>query len=109
MVFFKLQVKVPFAKRAEAVELFNTFIGPVLVMPGLIGAGFYDEVEGDEMVLMEEWRSQKDMERHLCSEEFKNVLAVMDFAEEQPEIHFHTVSSTRGLEWLKQLRLSATR
>jgi len=106
MVLFKLQVKVPYSKREEAIELFNLFLGPVVVLPGLIDAGLYIDLVGDEMVLLQEWHSKKDMERHICSEDFKNILAVMEFAEEQPDVQFFMSPTIKGIEWLKELRAS---
>ena len=106
MVLFRLQVKVPYSKREEAIELFNLFLGPVLFLPGLIDVGLYTDLRGDEMKLLEEWRSKEDMERHICSEDFKNILAVMEFAEEQPDVQFIMSSEIKGIEWLKELRAS---
>jgi quinol monooxygenase YgiN len=106
MVLFKLQVKVPFSKREDAIELFNFFLGPVSVLPGLIDAGLYIDQDSNELMLLEEWRTKKDMERHICSEEFKNVLAVMEFAEEQPDVQFFISPTIKGIDWLKELRAS---
>ena len=57
-------------------------------------------------MLLEEWRSQEDMKRHICSDDFKNVIAVMEFAEEQPDVQFFMPSAIKGIKWLKELRAS---
>ena len=104
MVLFKLKVALPYSKREEVIELFNTFLAHVMFLPGLTDAGIYTDIDGDEIILLEEWRSKEEMERHLRSEEFKNVIAVMEFAKEQPDVQFVLASTTKGIEWLQELR-----
>ena len=103
-VILKLQVKVPFSKREEAIEIFNTFLEPLRVHPGLISAGIYAEIEDDGLLLLEEWNARDHLTRHVQSHDFKKILAVMDMALEQPVIQFETISCSQGFELVEKLR-----
>jgi quinol monooxygenase YgiN len=100
----KLHVKVPFSKREETIEIFNTFLEPLRVHPGLISAGVYAEIDDEGLLLLEEWNGRDHLARHVQSDDFKKILAVMDLALEQPVIRFDTVSSSHGFELLERLR-----
>ena len=105
MIIVKLRVKVPSGERADVIDIFDSFIGPVSVQPGCVSAKLYAEINNDDdLILLEEWDSQKNLERHIRSDDFHKFLAVMDMAKEQPEISFHTVSSTQGFELLEGLK-----
>jgi quinol monooxygenase YgiN len=98
----RLQVKVPFSKQEETVEIFNTFLEPLRVHPGLISAGIYTEIDGDGLLLLEEWSARDHLTRHVQSNDFKRILAVMDMALEQPVIQFDTISSSQGFELVER-------
>jgi hypothetical protein len=47
-----------------------------------------------------------ELERHIASDEFRKIMAMIDMAVELPEISFHTVSSTIGFELVEKIRES---
>ena len=95
----------PASKRVEAIDPFDSFIGPVSMQPCCLRTGFYAEINnGDDMVLLEEWYSRDDLERHIFSDNSQKILADMDLTEEKTGISFHTVSSTLGFDLLKRPR-----
>ena len=72
----------PSSKRVEAIDLFDSFIGPVSMQPCCLRTGFYAEINnGDDMVLLEEWYSREDLERHIFSDNSQKILADMDLTE----------------------------
>ena len=95
----------PSSRRVEAIDLFDSFIGPVSMQPCCLRTGLYAEInDGDDMVLLEEWYSREDLERHILSDNSQKILADMDLTEEKTGFSFHTVSSTLGFELLKRPR-----
>ena len=44
------------------------------------------------------------LEKHIRSEEFRKILALMDMASESPEIFFYTVSSSEGFELIEKVK-----
>ena len=108
-VVFKLLIRVPFNKREEIIEVFNALLEPLRVHPGLLRAGLYTEIDDTRLLLMEEWNARDNLTRHIQSNDFKKVLAVMDMALEQPVIQFDTISSREGFELVENLRAKGSR
>jgi quinol monooxygenase YgiN len=53
---------------------------------------------------VEEWATEADMERRVRSDIFTWLLAVMEGAEEPPEIRFDFHALSRGLDYVRELR-----
>ena len=53
---------------------------------------------------VEEWATEQDMERRVRSDLFTWLLAVMEGAEEQPEIRFDFHALSRGLDYVREIR-----
>jgi quinol monooxygenase YgiN len=105
MIMSTLRIVVPPAKRNEVVRTLNSLLGPTQVQPGCISCRIYSEVEDKNvLILLEEWNSQADVDRHLRSNDYKKVLAVMDMSNTQPEIKFNTISDTKGMETIEAAR-----
>jgi quinol monooxygenase YgiN len=105
MIIVTLRVKVPSAKRADFMSLCESFTGPTSVQPGCRKIDVYNNInDNNELLLVEEWSSWEDLRRHVLSENFRKVLVMMDLARENPQINFHTVSSTEGFGLVERLR-----
>ena len=68
-------------------------------------AVYTDPGEGQTILYLEQWQSRKTLDRHIRSELYFRVLSAMELADEPPEIYFHEVSDTRGLEYVESLRM----
>jgi len=55
-------------------------------------------------MLEETWRSEKDLDLHLRSDEYRYLLLVLEMALKQPEIKFYTISSSTGMETIEKAR-----
>ena len=47
---------------------------------------------------------EEDLDLHLRSEEYRNLLLVLEMALKQPEIRFDTISNTTGIETIEKAR-----
>jgi quinol monooxygenase YgiN len=75
------------------------------VDPGCIGCHVYQDLQEDCVLMFEEvWRSGEDLERHLRSDEYRNVLLLKEMALSPPEICFNTISGSVGLEAIEHAR-----
>jgi len=54
--------------------------------------------------LVEEWESQAQLDLRLRSDDYRSVLAAIEMAQEQPAIHFDTVTRRAGLEIVASAR-----
>ena len=66
--------------------------------------GFQELDKEDSFILIEKWMFQAYLDRHLCSSEYKKVIALMDMSSEQPEIKYHKGISLSFVEVKSALR-----
>lgn len=99
MIIATLRIVVPPEKRDAVLQTLRSLLGPTQVQPGCISCQVHQDIENENaLTLVEEWESQAELDRHIRSEEYRKVLAVMDMSSKPPEIKFNTVSSTAGME-----------
>ena len=73
--------------------------------PGCLGCHIYGDLQEENVLILEEiWRAEEDLELHLRSDEYRNLLLVMEMALKQPEIRFDTISSSTGIETIEKAR-----
>ena len=108
MVVVILRIKATSMNRAEIVNLIQPIIGPTEAQPGCLLCRLYSETNDDDaLLLLQEWRSQEDLDKFICSHDFKRVLAAMDLGNRAPEFCVNTISSKAGMELVEKLRLSS--
>lgn len=105
MIVFILSLKVTPTDRKDVANIFNTIAGSTSVKPGCKKVQLYSDINYDDNILLiEEWLSKAELERHIRSDDFRKIMAIMDMAIEPPEISFNTVSSTMGFEFVEKIR-----
>jgi quinol monooxygenase YgiN len=63
-------------------------------------------LEGNWILYLDQWSSKEEIYRHIQSPTFHWMLSAMELASEQPEISFHEVTDTHGMELIERLRLT---
>lgn len=72
---------------------------------GCLGCHLYrDALEANVLILEESWESETDLERHLRSQDYRQLLLIMELAKVPPEVRFNRVSHSTGLETIQQAR-----
>ena len=105
MVISTLRIVSAPQSRAEIIRTLSAQLGPVRVQPGCLGCTLYQDIESPEAVTMTEvWESQDELSRRLRSEDYRAVLAAIELSQEQPTIHFDTVTRRGGLEIVASAR-----
>ena len=105
MIIVTLRIVVPPERRGDVLKTIRLLLGPTQVQPGCKNSRFYQEIENSNaLFLIEEWKSQADLDRHISSDEYRKILALMDISSESPEIKFNTILHTAGMEALKTAR-----
>jgi quinol monooxygenase YgiN len=94
--------------RDEALRVLRTLWGPVRSHPGCLATRLMRD-DQDERILtwVEHWHSREDHERHVRSDAFRRLLAVMDLAAEPPLLEVDEVEHRQGFEIVEQLRGAA--
>jgi quinol monooxygenase YgiN len=100
-----IRMKIPVKKREEALKIFRSTARHCRMRSGSINCHIYVEAQEDDVLMFEEmWRSEEDLERHLRSREYRNVLLVMEMALKHPEVRFNLVSTSTGIEMIEKAR-----
>ena len=94
-------------QRRHLLSLLRAIQGPIKVQPHCTSCQVYEEDGYDEAVLyLEQWDSEPEFHRHVRSDRYRQVLEAVELSRRAPEIRFHQVSSTRGIDLLEELRSS---
>ena len=100
-----LRIKVSPKRRDDMIEIGRLLVGRTRALPGCINCGFYQDVsDPDAALLIQEWSSEETMVRYICSDDYRKVLALIDFSSEYPDIKFNTVLQTAGMEAIRSAR-----
>jgi len=92
-------------KQQAVLDILRSVIAPTRLKSACMDCAVYtNQGEGQTILYLEQWQSREHLERHIRSELYFRVLSAMELANEAPEIYFHEVSDTRGLEYVEALR-----
>ena len=106
MVHATLRMLIPRERCGEVLQILNPMAERIRLEPGCLACNVYEDVRDRRVIMLEEvWRCAKEMERHLQSEQYRNVLLLMEMALEPPEVNFNEVSRTTGVETIEKARL----
>ena len=85
-------------RRSDLLETMRGMLEPARVERGCLSYRLYEDVENNNaFVLVEEWKTQEDLESHIRTDNQRRLLVLMDLLSEQPELRFNTVSHTAGM------------
>ena len=90
----------------ELVEALRYLITGTQFEPGCRGCSVWSDPDMTVHYL-EEWDTEADMRRRVRSPRFTSLLSVIEAAPEQPHVQFDFVTSTRGLDYISQVRLDS--
>jgi quinol monooxygenase YgiN len=104
MILATLRMVVRPERRLDLLEAMRGMLEPSRVERGCISYRLYEDVEDkNTFTLVEEWKTQKDLESHIHTDNQRRLLALMDLLSEQPEFQFNTVSHTAGMELIEDV------
>ncbi|MBI5101702.1 MAG: antibiotic biosynthesis monooxygenase [Nitrospirae bacterium] len=108
MIIATLRMTVRPERRKDLLETIRGMLEPVRVERGCLSYRLYEDIEdGNAFVLLEEWETQEDLERHISKDNQRRLFALLDLLDEQPELRFNTVSQTAGMELIEKVLKTA--
>jgi len=97
-VYMRLPKKI----RREAWDILTSMIERIKVETGCISCRIYQDILAREMVMVQElWEDENSLTKHLRSPEYRNILMVADMATEPPEIQFHQIVRSAGMNTIE--------
>ena len=98
-------MRVPSEKRMELSQTIASLMGSIRTEKGCKRCNFYEGIENEnELCLLEEWDTQKNLMSHLKSGRFRILRGAMNLLNEPYEMMFHSVfhpAGMEGIEWRK--------
>jgi quinol monooxygenase YgiN len=102
MVRSTIRMLIPLDKQSEAIDILGYVSAQVQYEPSCISSRLYRGVDEVRAIMVEElWTDNEGLLRHLQSDEYHQVLLVVEMAEEHPDIRFDEISHTCGLETIE--------
>jgi quinol monooxygenase YgiN len=89
-------------RRSALLETLCGMLEPARVERGCLGYHLYEDTENrNTFVLMEEWATQEDLERHISRDSQRKLLSLMDLLSEEPVVRYNTVSQIMGMDLIE--------
>lgn len=108
MIHAIARMTIPFKKLDEALEILSSIVQRTRFELGCVSCNVYRGVDSENEVMLEEmWKNEKDLARHLRSDEYQKILLVAEMASAPPEIRFYTIQCTAGVETVEKARGAA--
>ncbi len=105
MIYAMARMSIPPTKRDEAMEILSFVTRRVRFEAGCLGCNAYRDIDAeDEIMIGEIWESEKDLSRHLRSDDYQKILLVAEMSSCAPEIKFYTITRTTGFETIRRAR-----
>ncbi len=105
MVIATFKMIVPQEKRQEMLQTVSAFSGMARKERGCRACDvFIDTENADAFLLMEEWDSQEDFDRHVRTASFSVLLGALTLLNERPDVRINAVTERAGMEKIKTVR-----
>jgi len=105
MIVIRIAMNVLPEKQKELVQTILSMIGPMEKEAGCLSCALFCNIEDKNLlILLEEWQTRKDLNRHLRSEMFSVLLGTKSLLCDRPQIQIHTVSHSEGMESVNATR-----
>ena len=108
MIQATIRMTIPPQKSGEVLRIFRSIADQCLDEPGCLSCHLYGDMQKKNVLMLKEvWRSEEDLNLHLRSDDYRNLLLVLELALKAPEIRFDTISSSTGIETIEKARSHA--
>jgi quinol monooxygenase YgiN len=108
VVISTLRIVLSLKQHSEVLEILFSVLGPTEIQPGCLSCGVYEEKGPDHAVVFRaHWETESALHEHICSDFYPRLLVACELSNRPPEVCFHHVSMTQGMDLVHKLRRSA--
>ena len=105
MIIVLLKINPQAGKRQDALDIFRSLELPLQGQPDCLACEVYEAHESEgEILYLEKWRNPEALNRHIQSPLYMRVLTAMELASKAPEIWFHKIADSRGMDLIEEVR-----
>jgi quinol monooxygenase YgiN len=110
MIQATIRMLLPPQKRAEGLKILRSVAELCRDDPGCIGCHIYRDLQKKNLLMLEQvWRSEEDLDLHIRSDEYRNLLLVLEMATEFPKVRFDVISHSTGMDTIEKARAKPIR
>ena len=96
-------------KQGEALAILASVSEQAQYEPGCLSCRLYRGMDDPRAILLEElWQNDEDLQCHLRSVKYRQVLLVIEMSVEPPEIRFDVIAHSSGVEVIEKARIKIT-
>jgi quinol monooxygenase YgiN len=103
MVRLTVEFHVSTRRATEIIEALRFLMVTTRAEPGCLSCGVWKDSESAVRYL-EEWATETDMRERVRGERFTKLLSVIESVEKPPTVQFDFVTTTRGLDYVAEIR-----
>jgi quinol monooxygenase YgiN len=109
MIVFVMRITAPAGQRVDVLRTLRLCAAGTLSRRGCNAVRLLEDPDDrNEITWIEEWDSERDITRHIASDEYRALLAAMDLSTIEPDVRFYMVGKTAGLELIAAKRATAS-
>ena len=93
MILATIRMTIPIKKCDNVLEIIRSLVEKIRKASGCLSAHLYKDLQVSNIFLLEEiWKTEEDLHIHIRSEEYHNLLLILETLPTEPEFKFHTIS-----------------
>ena len=105
MISLTIRMTVPKDKRQEILQAVSSLAETMRKERGCKACDFYmDTEDADTFLLIQEWDTQDDFDRHVRATAFSALLGALTLLTTRPDVRINNVLATAGMEKIKAVR-----
>jgi quinol monooxygenase YgiN len=105
MIHSMVRMVLPARQLNEVMGILAPMVQRIRTEEGCVDCQLHKDVLEENVVILEEtWASEADLERHIRSQDYRQLLLIMELAKARPEVRFDTVSRSTGFETIQKIR-----
>jgi len=94
-------------REQEILDILLSVRGPTLADAGCLECSILEEHDDEQVIVyLEKWQTGEEMLNHIRSAIYSRVLKAMDLSDRKPEVWFHEITATQGMEVIERVRSS---
>ena len=110
MVLSTIRMTIPAEKQNDALRIIRSIVMHSRDDPGCLGYYLYKDIEDSNVLMLQgKWISEENLNLHVRTDDYRNLLLVLELSLKQPEVIFDTISSSTGIETIEKIRSTICR
>jgi quinol monooxygenase YgiN len=108
MIQATIRMTIPPQKSDAVLGILRSVLEQCRDNPRCLSCHLYGDLQEKNVLMLEEvWSSEEDLDHHIRSDEYRNLLLALELAVKRPEIRFNIISSSTGIETIEKARNQA--